>query len=64
MTAVPGFGLIDCVATTGDLEVLLLTGFIGRAAFGATVTDAAPEPNFGGTEETTLVARGNSEASL
>jgi hypothetical protein len=33
MTAVPGFGLIDCVATTGDLEVLLLTGFTGRAAF-------------------------------
>jgi hypothetical protein len=64
MTAVPVSGLIDRVATIKDLEVLLLTGFTGRAVFGATVTDAAPEPNFGGTEETTLIARGNSEASL
>jgi hypothetical protein len=55
---------MDCVATTEDMNVSLLTGFAGRAAIGATITGAAPEPTFGGTEETTLVARGNSEASL
>jgi hypothetical protein len=58
------FGLMDCVATTEDMNVSLLTGFAGRAAIGAIITGAAPEPTFGGTEETTLIARGNSEASL